>query len=268
MDNRRQWYRYHHLFADLLINRLQSSEPELIPLLHRKASQWCEQEGLLADAVDYAILARDFDRALGLIEQTAQTSDWASGELPVLLNWAKRLPEDILMTRPRLCLYSARALFFAGKIEAAQKYMQAALKTLKTLHSSSPATGELWGVFYINQATFAAMRGESRTALEFGQQALPLLPEAYLSSQAMIFQAIGWVELFTGRMQPAEQAFTKSIPLAREAGNRSLALDASAILGETLRIAVQPLRALPIFEEALSANKTSHQSFATSTIYI
>jgi len=268
LDNRRQWYRYHHLFTELLARRLQSVHPELLPELHCRASRWYEQAGMTADAVDHALLAEDFNRALGLIEQAARTSIWASGDLPVLLNWSNRLPEEVVRTRPRLCLYYARALFFGGQVNAAEDYLRAAAQALDTRQKTDASTQELFGVLYTNQATFAAMRGESQAALELAQKALALVPEEDYSAQARVYHAIGMAEYFSGRIQPAETAYSQSVDLARLAANRNLAFDVTACLALTLLMAGHPRQAAQVCEDALAGDEASRLAPAASAIYI
>ena len=136
LDNQRHWYRYHHLFGSILQNRLQSADPHMVVGLHRRASEWFEQEGLMTEAVDHALLAEELERALSLIERSARTNIWASGDLPTLLNWSKRLPEAALLARPGLCLYYARGLFFTGHVEAAERYLDAAVRALQAREAS------------------------------------------------------------------------------------------------------------------------------------
>ena len=71
LDGQRQWYRYHHLFADVLHARLLDEQPDLVPDLHRRASAWCEQAAETAVAIDHALAAEDFERAADLVEKAA-----------------------------------------------------------------------------------------------------------------------------------------------------------------------------------------------------
>ena len=116
LDDARQWYRYHHLFADLLQGRLQESQPEQIPELHRRASIWYEQNGFSNEAIDHALAVPDFDRAAILIEHAALPLIMRS-ESVTLSDWIARLPDDLIRTRPFLCLIHAAALMTGGNIE-------------------------------------------------------------------------------------------------------------------------------------------------------
>lgn len=233
LDNRRQWYRYHHLFADLLSSRLQSTNPDQVTALHHRARKWFESANMIADAVDHALLAEDFDSALRLIEEIAGTSIWTSGELPVLLNWSKRLPEEVLMSRPRLSLYCARALFFNGQIDMADGYLQEAEKALRARGQNDGSMDEVWGVLYTNQATVRAMYGDSEVALELANRAKTLIPKMDVSTQARIAHAVGMAAYLQGNLKEAEVAFSEAIQLAQEVNNRNLRLDVIACLALT-----------------------------------
>ncbi len=271
LDNHRQWYRYHHLFAELLGTRFQTIHPELVAGLHRRASFWFEQAGMTDDAVDHALLAEDFSRALGLIEQAARTSIWASGDLPALLNWTKRLPQELLRSRPNLCLYCARGLFFAGQIKPAEEYLRTAAQALDGRSPNDPMTQELRGVLYTNQATFAAVCGESQHALALAEKAAPFLsrlPEDEPSSHARILHAVGMAEYLAGRVRPAAEAFTRAVSLAQQAGNRNLGLDVVGCLGLTLLLSGKARQAGQVCEQAFVIDEAGRMTPPASAVYI
>jgi LuxR family maltose regulon positive regulatory protein len=101
LDEERCWYRYHHLFADLLRQRLQRERPELVPELHRRASGWYKQKGHLPEAVGHLLGAQDFERAAHQDEQVAW-SLLARGEMTTLLGWLETLHNDVQRGRPQL----------------------------------------------------------------------------------------------------------------------------------------------------------------------
>ncbi len=93
LDEERRWYRYHHLFSDLLRNQLTRSQPELIPELHRRASRWYEENGDIQAAVDHALQDTDLTQAAHLIEQHAIPKLY-QGEVAMVVGWFDRLPEE------------------------------------------------------------------------------------------------------------------------------------------------------------------------------
>ncbi len=112
LDDERQWYRYHHLFADMLLSLSQQIQPELLPQLHRRASEWYEQHDALLETVRHAFAIPDFERVARLIEQAEmqQTQQILTGQLQLMLSWFNALPDAIVRSRPVLCVLHARLL--------------------------------------------------------------------------------------------------------------------------------------------------------------
>ena len=113
LDDRREWYRYHRLFADLLRQRLRQFHPERIADLHRRASVWHEQHGSSEDAIEHALLADDAGRAAELIERAAEATLMRS-EIATVLRWMDALPETEIRSRPGLAIYRAWARLWSG----------------------------------------------------------------------------------------------------------------------------------------------------------
>ena len=104
LDDERSWYRYHHLFAEALRFRLTQAHPELLPILHERASTWFEHHGFIPEAINHAFAARDFERAATLMEPILYQM-FSHGTHATVRQWLQALPEDVLFTRPSLCLY-------------------------------------------------------------------------------------------------------------------------------------------------------------------
>ena len=102
LDDERRWYRYHRLFADLLLHRLRLAQPELLPELHRRASRWYQEEGALEEAMIHAMAAQDFERAAAMIEENI-VGMLARSEVPVLLGWIERMPKQYGREAPLRC---------------------------------------------------------------------------------------------------------------------------------------------------------------------
>ncbi|HVN53519.1 MAG TPA: LuxR C-terminal-related transcriptional regulator [Anaerolineaceae bacterium] len=117
LDDERTWFRYHHLFSDLLRARLQQTQPDLIPLLHRRASAWLEPNDLIPEAIQHLCAANEMGRAADLVERYGPAR-WAEGDLQVM-QMADDLPRETLLERPQLCLYHAWLLISQGQIERA-----------------------------------------------------------------------------------------------------------------------------------------------------
>ena len=153
LDDERRWYRYHHLFAQVLQQRLQHSAPSLIPELHRRASRWYEQQGDLVEALSHALAAPAFAEAARLLEQYSATC-LAGSQLLTLLEWLHALPERLLLAPAALGLLQALALMDPEQWEKASARLQAVGQGMDLGEEAQGAQGRLflgqvlgcWGV--------------------------------------------------------------------------------------------------------------------------
>jgi LuxR family maltose regulon positive regulatory protein len=136
LDDQRQWYRYHHLFADVLQVHSQEEKPFQAPALHRRASEWYEQNGLSADAICHALAAEDLERAAGLAEMAWHAMD-SSFQSAVWLGLVKKLPDELISIRPVLSTQYAWALLVGGELEAAEVRLRDAERWLDTTEDMS-----------------------------------------------------------------------------------------------------------------------------------
>lgn len=199
MDERREWYRYHRLFSDLLQARLHRERLEEVPALHRRASKWFEDHGYIDEAIHHALLSGDDTNAISLVEQYAQEI-LLKGETTTFLRWLSRLPEEQIKIRPRLCIYRAWSLLLQG----------APLHVIEAHIDKSRAISGPPGSAQTLEAFILLSQGRIRKGLQLAEQALASLPaeEVYLRNFAAICIAssrisIGDVE---GGMQVAHQA--------------------------------------------------------------
>jgi len=120
LDEQRQWYRYHQLFAEVLRQRLKHEQPDLVPKLHRRASGWFEQNGFVTEAMGHALVAPDFERAARLIEASSTTMV-NQGETNTLLTWLDVLPAEMVRSRPRLAIAKAWATVSQDRLDEARE---------------------------------------------------------------------------------------------------------------------------------------------------
>ena len=116
LDTERSWYRYHHLFADVLRARLLAEDPDLVPQLHRRASDWYAAHGLVADAVRHALAAEDLARAGYLMEEALPELRRARQD-SLLLDWIRALPESVVRRSPVLSIVSGWSLMMSGDLD-------------------------------------------------------------------------------------------------------------------------------------------------------
>jgi LuxR family maltose regulon positive regulatory protein len=145
LDDQRQWYRYHHLFTEVLLAHALEEQPGQILLLHKRASVWYEQNNLPAEAIRHALAARDFECAAGLIEKTYPAMD-ASFQYAAWLGWVRKLPDEVVRARPVLSVDYARALSDSGEFDASMSWLQEAEQRLE---------GSAEGMVVADEARFA-----------------------------------------------------------------------------------------------------------------
>jgi LuxR family maltose regulon positive regulatory protein len=174
LDDERGWYRYHHLFAEFLRNRLQQETPALIPDLHRRASAWYEQHELPTEAVQHALAIPDAELAARLIEPIALLVTF-QGQISTVLGWVNALPNAVVRTRPFLCVYYALLLIFTNEFEAAEALQHEVEGGVQELPAEQALVLQGW--LFVNFGVIAALSGDIEHAVSLAYQALDLLPE-------------------------------------------------------------------------------------------
>ena len=122
LDDERRWYRYHHLFADVLRHRLTRKSPTVFDELHLRASAWFENEGLITEAVNHALAARNWERAAPLMEMAGESLRKGGG-VATLTHWIQALPDSVRRAHPALCLAYARALVDVARFANAETFI-------------------------------------------------------------------------------------------------------------------------------------------------
>jgi len=217
LDNERRWYRYHHLFADLLRQRLHQTQRDKEPMLHIRASEWYEQNGFADSAIEHALRAGDFERSARLIAEHADTM-WTMGEHVKLKRWLARLPEEGLFCKPQLCIYQAWFLFSTGQEEAAKRMLEAIDQALASSSSqadkttvrelasqSASARRKLQGRLGAMRATMEIWWKDVTGVIEYARQGLEYLPRDD-PWRGMAAVALGDAYYFKGDMAAAYQA--------------------------------------------------------------
>lgn len=176
LDDERKWYRYHHLFAEVLRQGLQrSASVETVANLHRRASTWYEQAGLVDEAVHHALAGHDFEQAARLIEQV-YSAKWQTGEIKTLQGWLAVLPPAAWRSHPRLWLVQAWAAMTLGEFAEADEKLREAEAALAWLDETS--TRSLHPEVLAFRASYASLV-QDPSAVELAQQVLQELPQDY-----------------------------------------------------------------------------------------
>ena len=221
LDGERTWYRYHRLFAELLRARLRETQPPgstLLPDLHRRAATWYEQNGLALEAVHHALTAQDYELAVDTISRAIQrASTWSSVDVATFQGWLKRLPEEAIRDRPHLRLMASRVLYVAGQQDAAERAVQELEGWLRE-HPTVPQADTMLGLLVADRASYAAVRGEVRRAIELAQRALAYLPEESATTRMRVASILGMVHSRAGEVAEASQAYAQAIADATATG--------------------------------------------------
>ncbi|GHO89821.1 LuxR C-terminal-related transcriptional regulator [Dictyobacter formicarum] len=175
LDDERQWYRYHHLFMDVLRNRLRQSQPTVMPELHRRASRWYEQHDLFDAAVTHALEIPDVEQAAHLIEQYAWFTNFPS-QFQVLLGWLNRLPDAFVRTQPMLCLMHAITLMLTFQVEKVYARVSDAEQCLQK-EMPLEQQRSLMCLIVAFRANLARLFGDYAQCVPCAHEALRLMPD-------------------------------------------------------------------------------------------
>jgi LuxR family maltose regulon positive regulatory protein len=259
LDNERRWYRYHHLFADLLRQRLLQSaasttrdEGKDMAELHSRASVWYEDNGLEIEAFHHAAAANDVERAERLIQGKGMPLHVRGGLVPVL-NWLESLPTTVLDARPVLWVMYAGALTTAGQTTDVEQKLQAAEAAVQGAELDVE-TRDLLGRIANNRATLAVSQYQADTAIVQAHRALEYLHPDNLPVRTITTWVLGAAYQFQGDRAAAGRAFTEAISISQAIGHTFVTKLATIGLGSVqetenrLRLAAETYRsALQLF---------------------
>ncbi len=169
LDDVRGWYRYHHLFADLLRSRLQKAMPASLPELHRRASRWYEVHDVILEAVHHAIRAPDLERTIRLIEEHRHSLA-LRGQARTVLNWLHAFPDELIQRHPSLCLSQALLLMLTGQLPEALMRLQVAEDAASHIAEEREAQAFLHHVAAL-QAYILFFQGDLASSVALAEQA-------------------------------------------------------------------------------------------------
>jgi LuxR family maltose regulon positive regulatory protein len=263
LDDHRGWYRYHHLFAEVLRSHLQATGEDKIPELHVRAAEWFESNGLIEEAIHHTLVAKDWQRSVRLIMDVVDTVAFTQGQFRTVLAWLQPLPDSVIQFQPRLSLIRAWMLLNAGSSEAVEENL---LDAERTLSSQEPAQRLLLqGEITALRAMIASYEREISRTIELCSQAREQLPESNAFLRAAVANALGLAYRFSGRVVEASQAFSEAIVLAQATGNFYMMMDSVTNLARMqmlrgqLRAAEQTCRrALQFVDEQASTSGRPH----------
>ena len=226
LDEVRGWWRYHHLFADLLRARLQAEQPGRVQALHRAAAAWCEEHDLADDAVRHALAAGDAAWAARLVEQHVEALLGRS-EGVTLRRWLSALPAESVRHRPRLCLAQAYGAAMGFQVEALETLLDDAERAFAvsgdepyedsagrpvSVLANVPA-----GIAFL-RASLARLRGDAALATGYNRQALAQLGEDEWLMRSFVRWNQAVADWLDGRLGPAERGLAEVLAERQAAG--------------------------------------------------
>ncbi|MBN2047662.1 MAG: hypothetical protein JW750_07470 [Anaerolineaceae bacterium] len=233
LDHQGEWFRYHHLFADLLRARLrQTFSPEQIDALHQRASAWFARHEFIPEAVEHALAARDYHLAAQWIEPAARGLIF-SGRINRLRGWLDALHQSVFERHPQLVFFQ----FWIDILQSRADLSDASLETMDALLASLPAAPEndrLRGEILAVECRALVFTGRTDRAIRAAEEALRLLPETDQASRARVHSALSIVHELQGRHAEATTAYDRCRSLALASGDLRLAAHSEMIRGLNL----------------------------------
>ncbi len=261
MDDERIWYRYHHLFADLLRTRLQSVSPSLIPKLHQRASIWFEQHGDIEASINHSLAAEDWDNASRLI--ALQLPEYLeNGQMTTVLKWFDQFPQNEIFKRPKLCVQVADIYSQAGMIDQIDPLLDKAEEIISSNSDQGKSEGGsteiklsveeitvIRSMVPILRGLKAVCSGHPQRAMEITQTALDNIPEMGLKELAILYWVQGWAQRSLGDLDLAMSLLNKGTEYAQESG--AILRDIWTDLGNVTRLVGKLPQSIDILENSL-----------------
>ncbi len=250
LDNRRQWYRYHHLFGEVLRTHLQHDFPGMATDLHLRASSWYENHGFYTEAIRHALAADDMPRAAELVERGAP-EQFAGGGETTLYRWLRMLPGEVPHNRPMLSFWMGWMLLDSGDLEAADKHLQNAERLLEIVTADAGAAeieagniaivdpsevNMLPGMLATGRALQSQSAGDGYATIKHARRAIEVLPAEDMLWRGGATAILGLASWLSGELESAYQSFADGLAMVQKTGDIHFQVGGTHILG-AIRIA-------------------------------
>jgi LuxR family maltose regulon positive regulatory protein len=258
LDDKRHWYRYHHLFADVLRMHLMTEQPDLVPTLHQRASEWYEQNNLTADAIRHALSAEDFERAAELIERAIPILRQSRQE-STLLGWLKALPDELFQNHPVLNVNYVGTLMQNGQFDGVESRLRDIEQWLATpedirihpVYVSEEEYQRLPAAVAMYHAAIALAQGDVVNAMKHARKVLELAREDNDFPRGAASSLLGLASWTSGDLETAFQMFAEGMAHLQKVGFISDVVGGSVTLAD-IRITQGRLHeAMSIYERGL-----------------
>ena len=251
LDNERQWYRYHHLFADLLQQRLKLHGKDRVKELQERASIWYEKQGMETLAVEHALEAESFERAMGLIEGMVEGL-WDVAQYATIMKFGSYFSEETILRSKRFCLFYAWMLVFYGRIEEAESLLTKLEEAFKANEANlSNEDKSLRGTLYVVFNSLYTYAGNTDLALKYSEKAVENIPKEDIKWKLWATVAHGESNLLKFDLKKASALFQESYGIASQSKNPFAVFITTAKLAWVLREQGQYKECIKICREVL-----------------
>jgi LuxR family maltose regulon positive regulatory protein len=269
LDSRREWYRYHQLFADVLRARSLRSGPDHVRALHRLASDWHERNDLPEDAIRHALAAADFERAADLVERAVPDMR-RRREDTMLLAWLKLLPDEVAVRRPVLSVYYAWSMLISGELDEAERRLDDAERALAGGgHAHASADGEelrmLPVTIPVYRASLSQARGDVAGTLRNARRALDRTEPGDHFAHGAAAGFLGMALWASGDVEAAVLTFSEARVSLGLAGNTADVLGSTLVLADMFVAQGRLLEARRAYEQALELATAQGEPVPQST---
>ena len=260
LDERRNWYRYHHLFADVLRGRLLDEQPALVPELHKRAAAWHEEEGDHAEAIRHALLGADYDRAAELIERMMPVMRRDRREA-TMRGWLEALPTEVLRAHPVLGNGLAGALMSTGVFDGVDEMLDATQAWIDSVGAEPLVRGvvadeeeyrRLPADVSVHRAGLALVRGDVEQTVAHARRALELVGEDDHLTRGAAFALRGLAAWSTGDLGTAHESYAACMVEFELIDHVSDVLGCSIALGDIEVVLGRPRTAARTYRSALA----------------
>lgn len=214
LDDDRQWFRYHHLFADLLQNELKQQRSQAdIRRIHVRASNWFQANRLIDEALEHTFAAQDYDLAADIIEENI-VRILSQSTMPQVLTWIEMLPEELIQCRPWIAIYWANTLVFAGQVDGVEEL----LANVEERSSEQRDADALIGYAAAIRAYLANLRGDPEQTFEMAALSQANIPDGYINARSMASYALADAHIAMDNLPQAEAALQELLHMGTRSG--------------------------------------------------
>lgn len=225
LDEERYWYRYHHLFSDLLKQRLIQKDKTIIIALHNRACDWFNENNMFSLAIEHALEARNFDKCIALLKDNVENL-WAHGRHEAILKYGDLIPDELIDKNPDFCLYYSWILITDGNIQKAEPFLISAEKIAKNIITDSNSSKKeieyskkLLGKIAVAFAYLNSFKKETGQILEYCNKALEFLPKEDSLWHSWVWFSYGIAYFSIGEISKSNEAYEKALAYGKKSGS-------------------------------------------------